>query len=135
MLPISTKAGGICFAFPDVCLVPQPSGPPVPTPFPNIALCQQAEGAVSEIRVEGAPVLVETSVIPSSTGDEPGTAGGVVSGTFRGCVSYRTASAKVYAKGKRVVMLGAVTAHNGTNANMPAGQQITPSQGRVFTPS
>ena len=135
VIPISTKAGGTCFAFPDVCLVPTSGGPPVPTPFPNTAMCQLADGSVSEVLIENAPVLVETSVIPTSSGDEPGTAGGVMSGTFRGCVKYRTASGKVYAKGKRVVLLGAVTAHNGDNPNMPAGQQVAPSQTRVLASS
>ncbi|NUO49807.1 MAG: DUF4150 domain-containing protein [Polyangiaceae bacterium] len=131
MPPISTKAGGTTFAFPDVCMVPSPGGP-VPTPFPNTGMCQLAEGTVLEIKIENAAVIVESSLIPWSTGDEPGTLGGVISGLFRGCVKFRTASARVYAKGKRVVMQGGVTAHNGDNANMPVGTQIAPSQVRVI---
>ena len=52
-----------------------------------------------------------------------------------GCVKFKTASAKVYAKGKRVVLFGAMTAHNGDSANMPAGQQIAPSQAKVLAGS
>jgi Domain of unknown function (DUF4150) len=132
MFPVTTKAGGTCFAFPDVCLVPASGGPPVPTPFPNTGQCSDAQGTVDTVLVENKEVLVETSTLPQSTGDEAGTGGGVVSGTFRGCVKFKTASSKVYAKGKRVVLMGAVTAHNGDNANMPAGQQVAPSQGRVL---
>jgi hypothetical protein len=67
-----------------------------------------------------------------SSGDEAGTGGGVMSGTFMGVVKFKTASSKIYAKGKRLILLGAVTAHNGDNANMPAGQQVAPSQGKVL---
>jgi len=131
MFPASTKAAGVCFAFPDVCLVPAAPSP-VPTPFPNIGQCSDAQGTVSTVLVENQEIIVETSSLPQSAGDEAGSGGGVVSGTFRGVVKFKTSSAKVYAKGKRVVMFGAVTAHNGDNANMPAGKQIAPSQSRVM---
>jgi hypothetical protein len=134
MPQVSTKAGGMCFAFPDVCLVPSAPSP-IPTPFPNLAQCCDAQGTIEAVLVENKEVLVESSVIPMSSGDEAGVGGGVMSGTFLGCVKYKTASAKVYAKGKRVVLLGAVTAHNGDNANMPAGQQVAPSQGKVIAGS
>lgn len=134
MFPVTTKAAGTCFAFPDVCLVPAPSGP-VPTPFPNTGQCTDATATVSAVLVENQEVLVETSSLPQSSGDEPGTGGGVISGTFRGVVKFKTASAKVRAKGKRVILFGAVTAHNGDNANMPAGKQIAPSQSRVLAGS
>jgi hypothetical protein len=130
MKPISTKAGGICVAFPDVCLVPTGSGP-VPTPFINIAQCCDATGTVDAVLVENKEVIVESSVIPTSTGDEPGTLGGIISGTFMGCAKFKTASSKVYAKGKRVVLLGSVTGQNGDVANA-VGQQVSPSQGRFL---
>lgn len=131
MLPVATKAAGTCFAFPDVCQVPGPTGP-LPTPFPNTAQCRDAEGTVDSVVVENKDVIVESSTIPMSSGDEPGTAGGVVSGVFRGPASFTTASSKIYAKGKRVVIHLAVSAHNGTNANMPAGTHVSPSQSRVL---
>lgn len=132
MQPLSTKADGMCFAFPDVCLTPAPSGPPVPVPYPNVAMLVGAEGVETKVCAGGAPVVVETSIIPTSTGDEAGTAGGVASGTFAGAVKFQTASSKVYAGGKRVVLLGAVTTHNNDNA---IGQQVLPSQARVFASS
>ncbi len=130
MPSVSTKAGGQCFAFPDVCNVPSPAGP-VPTPFPNTAECRNASDTVATVLIGNKETLVETSRIPTSSGDEPGAAGGVVSGVFRGPASFKTASSKVYAKGKKVILHGAQTAHNGDNANMPSGQQVSPSQGKV----
>src|SRR5262245_49735481 len=114
---LTTKAGGQCFAFPDVCNVPSPGGP-VPTPFPNTPECRNADGTVDTVLIGNKEAVVETSRIPTSTGNEAGTGGGVVSGVIRGPATFRTASAKVYAKGKRVVLHGAQTAHNGDNANM-----------------
>ena len=134
MIPVSTKAGGTCLGFPDVCLVPSAPSP-IPTPFPNNAQCSDAQGTIDAVLVQNKEVLVETSSIPMSSGDEAGTGGGVMSGTFMGVVKFKTASSKIYAKGKRVILLGAVTAHNGDNANMPAGQQVAPSQGKVFAGS
>ncbi|APR77723.1 Hypothetical protein A7982_03070 [Minicystis rosea] len=131
---VTTKAGGQCFAFPDVCNVPSPGGP-VPTPLPNTAECRNADGTVASVLVTNKEVVVESSRIPSSTGDEAGSLGGVVSGVFRGPATFKTASAKVYAKGKRVILHGAQTAQNGDNANMPSGQQVSPSQTKVVAGS
>lgn len=134
MIPITTKGGGTCFAFPDVCLVPAAPNP-LPTPFPNLGQCRDADGTVDTVMVDNKEVLVETSTIPQSSGDEAGSLGGVVSGVNRGCVKFTTASSKVYAKGKRVILGNALTTHNGDSANHPAGSQIVPSQMGVFAAS
>ena len=132
MFPACTTAGGSCVAFPDVCLVPAPPGPPVPVPFVNTAQCAQGTGAIDSVLVDGQPVLVQSSRIPMSTGDEPGVAGGVVSGLNMGEVTFKTASAKLRAKGKRVVLLTSQSAHNGSNANAPMGCVQTKSQSKVL---
>ncbi len=128
----ATKKGGMCFAMPDVCLVPAPPAPPIPTPFPNLAQCAQASATTTKVMIENKEVIVQTSKIPQSSGDEAGTNGGVMSGMNRGEVAFRTASSKVKFEGKGVVMLSAMSAHNGANANMPAGAQIAPSQPKVL---
>src|SRR5688572_23537364 len=131
MFPIATTAGGTCSAFPDVCLVPSPAGPAIPTPFVDVGDCTQADGAIESVRIGSGLVVVEGTRIPKSTGNGPGTAGGVVSGVNRGEVVFREGSAKVRAKGKRVAFLTSRTAHNGANANAPMGAVQTPSQSKV----
>jgi hypothetical protein len=131
MLPASTKAGGNCLGVPDVCQVPAPPAPPIPTPFPNTASVAIATKTCPKVQIENMDTVVETSEIPNSNGDEAGTAGGVVSGTFAQKVVFKLGSSKVQAQGKGVVFQSAMTAHNGANANMPAGMQAAPSQAKV----
>lgn len=132
MLPVSTKAGGTCFAMPDVCLTPAPPAPPVPVPYPNMGQVAAANGVVTKVLVENKETVAEGAKIPNSSGDEAGTNGGVTSGTNMGPVEPKTFSSKVFFGGKKVVFLTATTGHNGTSANAPMGAQIAPSQAKVL---
>jgi hypothetical protein len=131
-MPACTKKNGICFAMPDVCLTPAPPAPPVPVPYPNQAMLAQADRAVDKVLIEKKEVIVEDSKVPQTMGDEAGTNGGVASGTNRGEATFRVFSSKVLAKGKKIVFLGAQTAHNGSSANAPLGSIVAPSQNKVF---
>jgi hypothetical protein len=127
----STKKDGMCLGFPDVCLTP--SGPsPVPIPYPNMAQVNGCDGTVDKVLMENKEVVVEDSKIPSSSGDEAGTVGGVMSGLNRGEAHFQLYSSKVYAKGKKIVFHTAVTTHNGSSPNMPAGAQLSPSQTKTM---
>jgi hypothetical protein len=128
MFPATTTAGGMCMGMPDVCKVPAPPAPPIPVPFPNIGQCPMATGTTTNVFVMNMPALTEASKMPLSSGDEAGVAGGVVSGTNMGPVVFRAFSSKVSFGGKKAVMLTGTTAHNGSNANMPAGTCVVPSQ-------
>lgn len=132
MLPATSKAGGMCMGMPDVCQVPAPPGPPIPTPFPNMGQASNATKTSSKVQIENKDAVTETSEIPSSSGDEPGTVGGVVSGTFTQKVVFKLGSSVVKAEGKGMAYLTAMTAHNGSNANMPAGLHMSPSQAKVL---
>lgn len=133
MFPASTKAGGMCVGFPDVCLTPAPPSPsPIPIPYPNMGQCSNANDAIDKVKIKNKAVLVEKSKIPSSSGDEAGTSGGVTSGSNRDEIGYKKSSSKVYAKGKKMVMLTSMTGHNGSSANFPAGMQVSPSQTSVL---
>lgn len=135
MFPVSTRMGGMCFAFPDVCKVPAP--PPVntvPTPFPNVAQCPSALPFTCSmiVKVLNQPVLLASSVIPNSDGDQAGAAGGVTSGMIAGPVQYRTGSMRVKVEGMMPVTVLHPTGHNGVSANAPAGAQVVPSQFTVL---
>jgi hypothetical protein len=101
-------------------------------PYPNLGMCMQANGQSTKVKFSGAWALTVSSKIPMSTGDEPGTIGGVVSNRFKGEVQYKKGSGKVKVQGKAAVYAGSMTGHNGSNANMPAGVQVAPSQTTVL---
>ncbi len=85
-----------------------------------------------KVMLENKPTIVENSEIPASQGDEAGVAGGVTSGGNMQKVVFKLGSTKVKAEGKAVCFISSVTAHNGANANMPAGLQAAPSQAKVL---
>ena len=62
---------------------------------------------------------------------DSGPLGGVVSGMIKGQVAFKTMSTKVKVEGSGVVYLTCVSAHNGTDANAPAGVVVAPSQTKV----
>ena len=130
-MPASTNANGQCFAIPDVCKTPTPGGP-VPIPYPNIGMVPRATKVSKKVKIVGMDVVIENSEIPMSQGDEAGTAGGVVSGKNMDKVIFKKGSTKVIIEGKGCAYLTCMTAHNGANANMPAGNQIAPSQAKVL---
>lgn len=132
MLPAGSKAGGMCLGVPDVCKVPAPPAPPIPTPFPNMGNVANATSTSTKVMIENKDTVVEMSEIPNSDGDQAGVAGGVVSNTVAMKVVFRLGSSKVKAEGKAVAYQTAMTAHNGDNANMPAGLFAVPAQFKVL---
>lgn len=134
MMGASTNGGGSC-AVPgpvDACKTPSPAGP-VPIPYPNLAQLSQAKGGTcsSKVLISNKRTVVHTTEISMSSGDEAGTVGGVVSSKFKGPCKFKKGSSKVLAEGKKVVYVTCMIGHNGSNANMPAGTQVAPSQNKV----
>ncbi len=134
MFPITTKAGGMCQAMPDVCNTPAPPAGPIPMPYPNISMCNQALPATCTltVKIECMPALTKASEIPLSTGDEAGSAGGVMSGKIKGETMFKTFSLKVKLEGQSVVYQTCMTAQNGKSANAYGGIQMDPSQMKVI---
>lgn len=129
----SCKAGGSCAGSPDVCKTPAPPAPPVPIPYPNLSQVASATGQSTKVKIASAPALSVKAKMPMSSGDEAGVAGGVVSGMNMNQVLYKKGSMKVTVEGAALVHQTSITGHNGSNANMPAGQQVAPSQTVVKT--
>lgn len=112
--PITTIQG-VCFAFPNVNNTPSPVGP-IPIPYPSIGQLQQAVGTTVSVRVAGQGVVTSNSMIPTSSGGEAGSAGGVTSGTAKGPVEFVSFSASVRAEGGNVVRMFDTTRQNAGNA-------------------
>ena len=134
MFPACTKGGGQVFAFPDVCKVPAPPAPPIPVPFPNIGMCNQADGSTctKKVKILGQPVITKATEIPKTMGDEAGTLKGVSSGTNMDKATFKVGVPKVKFEGNDAINLLKVTAQNGASANAPAGNVIAPSQTKVL---
>ena len=111
--PITTTSGGICFAFPNVCntLVPPPPGNQVPIPYPSIGQLSDATGTATDVKAGGSLVVINSSTIPSTTGDAP-----AVPGTKGGKVEFAAASSTVFANGSGVVRMFDQTKQNNGNA-------------------
>ena len=131
--PATTTQGGQCMAMPDVCKTPTPAGP-VPIPYPNIAMPMQADvgTCTKKVTIACAPALTLNSQITMTSGDEAGSAGGVVSGKIKGPAKYSQGSMKVMLEGAPAVYMTSPTQHNGSSANAPTGVQIAPSQAKVI---
>lgn len=89
-----------------------------------------ADCRCAKVKIAGKAAVTKKSEIPRSMGDEAGVNKGVVSGMNMGKITFKKASSKVKIEGD--VHLTSMTAHNGMNANVPAGAQIAPSQSKVI---
>src|SRR5262245_10483742 len=68
---------------PDVCKTPSPGGP-VPLPYPNVSLSNSLAKGTTTVKADGGNMIaIKGSEFSMSQGDEPGTAGGVKSSTFK----------------------------------------------------
>ncbi len=132
MFPASTTGGGTCMGTPDVCKTPPLQ---IPVPYVNVAQLAMCQNVAMNVLVKMRPAVVQGSIIPISSGDEAGATGGVISGVFIGPAQPKTQSSKVYFGGKKAVYLGCTWGMNGSNANVPMGMQVAPSQtGVVVAP-
>jgi uncharacterized Zn-binding protein involved in type VI secretion len=102
---------------PDVCNTPSPGGPLIPVPYVNSAQDAQLVNGSKRTTIGGHPIALESSSIAISSGDEPGTAGGIISAKFKGKLTWATSSPNVRIEGKGVVRFMDVTQHNGNSFN------------------
>lgn len=131
MFGVSTKGGGMSQAMPDVCKTPAPPAPPIPIPYPNMAMLNQAMKESKKVKVMNMGVVTMGSSISMTSGDEAGAAGGVMSSQTKGPAKPKKGSAKVKVEGQAVIFQTCMFGHNGNNANAPAGVHSVPSQVKV----
>jgi uncharacterized Zn-binding protein involved in type VI secretion len=112
---VHAGSNGIAPSFPDVCKTPS-SGGPIPIPYPNIAQSTDTAKGSKTVIIEGNPVMLEGSSFATSMGDEPGSAGGVLSNTVKGKAEFVNFSFDVKLDGKCVARLGDLMVHNKLSA-------------------
>jgi hypothetical protein len=86
----------------DVCKTPSPGGP-IPTPYPNIAMSANTSDGSTTVKCDGNPIMLSNSNFSLSSGDEPGSLGGVKSSVIKGQADPMNYSFDVKAEGKNVV--------------------------------
>ncbi|OWY26793.1 DUF4150 domain-containing protein [Herbaspirillum robiniae] len=124
-----TKQNGQCMSPADVCKTPAPPAPPIPVPYPNIAMPMMGNPATTKVMISGMPALNKASKIPMSNGDQAGVAGGLASSKIMGPVEFVMSSMKVKLEGNPAVRLGDTTKQNDGNT---VGAVTAPSQSKVM---
>jgi hypothetical protein len=111
-----TTGGGICLAFPDVCLTPTPAGP-VPIPYPNIGADPTDVGFVPNVLVTCTPAHNMMTTAPMTNGDNAGVAHRRGLGARDGATSgTSSASVTVIVGSAPMTRLTSPTIQNSTNS-------------------
>jgi len=107
-------SGGMSTVFPDVCKTPSPGGP-VPIPYPNIGMSSDTSQGPATVKTDGQMPMVKGAKYSRSSGDEPGTLGGVISSVNMNVCEFMIYSFDVKFEGKNVCRLGDPLFHNKKN--------------------
>jgi hypothetical protein len=108
-------SGGMSMVFPDVCKTPAPPAPPIPIPYPNIGMASDTTSGPSKVKTDGKMPMVKGAKYSKSSGDEPGTIGGILSNVNRSVCEFLMYSFDVKFEGKNVCRLGDPLWHNKKN--------------------
>ncbi len=122
--PVTKGSNGIATAtVPNVCKMPGPPAPFVPTPLPNIGKSGSSpQGYSTSVMIEGNPVAIKGATY-NSMGDvaSQGTGGGLVSSNVEGPTSFvAPGSMDVKIEGKNVQLLGDQMLNNCGPSGSPA---------------
>ena len=117
--PVTEASGGKALATtPNVCKMPGPPAPFVPTPLPNLGTSDDSlTDGTSTVKFDGAKVAVKGSYFmsqPSGDVASQGTGGGIVSSRTQGKTEWLApGSMDVKAEGKNIQLLGDAMGNNG----------------------
>lgn len=120
--PVTAGSDGVASAtLPNVCKMPGPPAPFVPTPLPNVARSgNELRGGTKTVKLDGKAVAVKGASF-GSTGDiaSKGTGGGLISANTHGEAKFvAPGSMNVKAEGRSIHLLGdAMTNNNGNPPN------------------
>jgi uncharacterized Zn-binding protein involved in type VI secretion len=114
--PVTTGSKGVAAAtVPNVCKMPGPPAPFVPTPLPNVGRSGTSpQGYSTTVTIEGNPVAIKGATF-GSMGDiaSKGTGGGLVSANTHGPTAFvAPGSMNVQIEGQNVQLLGDTTTNN-----------------------
>lgn len=112
---VHAGSNGMTIIFPDVCLTPAPPAPPVPVPYPNIAMSSDAASTAKNVKADGNPLCHSDSNFSRSSGDEAGTVGGVASGVNMSKAEFISYSFDVKVEGKNCARALDLMLHNSKN--------------------
>jgi len=95
--------GTVTATVPDVCKTPPNA---IPVPYPNVAFATDLTGGTTTVLVDGGHMAAHSSsVFAKSTGDEPGTLGGIISGIKKAEASWLSYSMDVFFEGSNACRL------------------------------
>lgn len=121
---VHEKSSGMAIFFPDVCKTPAPPAGPIPIPYPNIAQSTDTDGGSTKVKIDGCPIMLKDSNFKMSSGDEAGSAGGIMSSCTKGKAEFLNYSFDVKIEGKNVPRLGDMML--GNKKNTPPMPEIQP---------
>ena len=117
--PVTENSGGKSFATtPNVCKMPGPPAPFVPTPLPNLGQSSDTlKKGTKNVKIEGKKIAIKGATFLSKlSGDmaSQGTGGGIVSSKTQGKTEFLApGSMDVKAEGKNIQLLGDAMGNNG----------------------
>ncbi len=124
---VHKKSSGVSTAFPDVCKTPIPPAGPVPIPYPNIAMSSDTDKGSKKVKADGESIMLKDSNFKMSSGDEAGSAQGVVSNKIKGKAEFVNYSRDVKVEGKNVPRLGDMMLQNkDSSPNTPPFPEVQP---------
>jgi len=107
-------SGGMSPVFPDVCKTQ--CGPPViPIPYPNFGQASDTAKGPKSVKTDKKMPMVKKAIYSKSTGDEPGSLGGIISGVNKSECEFMMYSFDVKFEGKNVCRMGDPLFHNKKN--------------------
>jgi len=124
---------------PNVCKMPGPPAPFVPTPLPNLGRSDDSpDGYTTTVIFEGKKVAIKGATYKSTGSPDAaskGTGGGIVSSVEEGKTGFAApGSMNVKAEGKNIQLLGDAMTNNGNtynSATLPGNLQLTETMKQI----
>lgn len=114
---VHVSSGGSSVVSGDVCNTPDGSGGSQQISYTNTGMASNTTGGPSTVTTDGMMPMVAGASYATTSGDEAGTYGGVLSGTTQQKAEFMTYSFDVLFEGKSVCRLGDSMFHNNKNTS------------------